>query len=121
MSELRVTAFDKLETWRSRRSALFMTLFPGRPRGTGLQTGQGKSFGIIVDIDLSSERITVLEGAPETGQRHVQLELSGASFEVAPGPSAPLTVQFRDGGWAFFVEKITRGIQPSLIKNSGIQ
>jgi hypothetical protein len=110
-------AFDRFGTWNSNRSPLWVT----GPLTTQFGGGGGKSSGIIVEVERSLEGITVLNGTPLTGQRHVQFELSGASFAIELDLQARLTVQYPDGRWVFFVQRGMREIQLIPIKKRGIR
>lgn len=96
-------AFEILQTWNSRKMLVRIT----GPLEVGFGGGDGGSSATVVDVDLPLERITVLKGTPQTGQRCEHLDLSDASFAIEDSPTR-LTVQFPDRRMVFFVEGSTK-------------
>lgn len=105
----RDSAFEKFRIWNSRKVLIRIT----GPLEVGFGGGEGGSSATVVDLDLHSERITVLKGTPWTGQRYGQFDLSNASFAVKDSPTR-LTVQFPDGRMVYFVEISARKIPDSI-------
>ena len=103
----REEAFSIFESWKSRKSALYVT----GPLERAFGEGEGRRSGKVVDVDSLSDRLTVLIGTPETGQQEIRFVLTGASYAAAPGTngeSVCLTVQLSPGDMVFFVEKTQR-------------